>query len=119
MTTTGATAASAGGAPGTAARGDALLEVRGLEVHFPIRRGIFFDRTVGHLRAVDGVDLTVQRGSTYGLVGEPGCGKSTLGRAVLRLEEAPAGQALFDGTDVAPPHREPPRRLRRRMQTGF
>jgi oligopeptide/dipeptide ABC transporter ATP-binding protein len=88
-------------------------------VQFPIKRGVFFDRTVGHVRAVDGVDLTVQRGSTYGLVGESGCGKSTLGRAVLRLEEPTAGQVLFDGTDVASLKGEPLRKMRRRMQMVF
>ena len=56
---------------------DNLLEVTGLQVHFPIKQGIVFDRTVGHVRAVDGVDLAVARGQTYGLVGESGCGKST------------------------------------------
>ena len=101
MTATGATAASAADASGSSrTAGDALLDVRGLEVHFPIKRGVFFDRTVGHVRAVDGVDLTVQRGSTYGLVGESGCGKSTLGRAVLRLVEPTAGQVLLEGEDL-------------------
>ena len=61
--------------------GEPLLQVRGVKVHFPIKRGLFFDRTVGHVKAVDGVDLSIDRGTTYGLVGESGCGKSTLGRA--------------------------------------
>ncbi|SDE65187.1 ABC transporter ATP-binding protein [Auraticoccus monumenti] len=98
---------------------DDLLVVRGLKVHFPIKRGIVLDRTVGHVRAVDGVDLTVARGTTYGLVGESGCGKSTLGRAVLRLEEATEGTITFDGTDVRALGREPLRRSRRRMQMVF
>ena len=79
---------------------DPLLRVEGLQVHFPIRRGIVIDRTIGHVRAVDGVDLEVARGQTYGLVGESGCGKSTLGRAILRLEEPTGGTVTFDGEDV-------------------
>jgi len=81
-------------------RPDAVLQVRGLKVHFPIRQGIFFDRQVGAVQAVDGVDLDIARGRTFGLVGESGCGKSTLGRAVLRLVEPTAGSVIFDGTDV-------------------
>ncbi|MGY1846704.1 MULTISPECIES: ABC transporter ATP-binding protein [unclassified Blastococcus] len=103
----------------TAPGQDELLRVEGLEVHFPIKQGIFFDRTVGHVRAVDGVDLVVPRGATYGLVGESGCGKSTLGRAILRLVEPTAGRVLFDGTDVAALKGEPLRRMRQRMQMVF
>jgi ATPase components of various ABC-type transport systems, contain duplicated ATPase len=99
--------------------GEPLLQVQGLQVHFPIKRGVFVDRTVGHVRAVDGVDLAIDRGTTYGLVGESGCGKSTLGRAVLRLVEPTAGRVLFDGTDVASLGGEPLRHMRRRMQMVF
>ena len=101
------------------ATGEPLLRVEGLQVHFPIRRGVFFDRTVGHVRAVDGVDLAIDRGTTYGLVGESGCGKSTLGRAVLRLVEPTGGQVLFDGTDVASLEGEALRTMRKRMQMVF
>jgi peptide/nickel transport system ATP-binding protein len=101
------------------AAGEPLLRVEGLQVHFPIKRGVFFDRTVGHVRAVDGVDLAIDRGTTYGLVGESGCGKSTLGRAVLRLVEPTGGQVLFDGTDVASLEGEALRTMRRRMQMVF
>ncbi len=96
-----------------------LLRVRGLQVHFPITRGVLLDRVVGHVRAVDGVDLDVRRGSTYGLVGESGCGKSTFGRAVLRLVEPTAGRVEFDGEDVATLRGERLRRARRRMQMVF
>jgi peptide/nickel transport system ATP-binding protein len=96
-----------------------LLEVRGLEVHFPIRTGLFVDRVVGHVRAVDGVDLEVEKGTTYGLVGESGCGKSTLGRGILRLVDPTAGSVLFDGVDVATLQGEELRRFRRRMQMVF
>jgi peptide/nickel transport system ATP-binding protein len=96
-----------------------LLKVENLKVHFPIKAGLFFDKTVGHVRAVDGVDLAIERGATYGLVGESGCGKSTLGRAILRLEEPTAGRVLFDGTDIASLKPEPLRNIRRRMQMVF
>jgi peptide/nickel transport system ATP-binding protein len=96
-----------------------LLQVEGLKVHFPIKRGLLINRTVGHVRAVDGVDLSIDRGTTYGLVGESGCGKSTLGRAILRLTEPTAGQVLFEGTDVASLKGEPLRRMRSRMQMVF
>ena len=98
---------------------DELLTVRGLEVYFPIKQGIVFDRTVGHVKAVDGVDLGVPRGRTLGLVGESGCGKSTLGRAILRLVEPTAGSVVFDGVDVATLKAEQLRTMRRRMQMVF
>ncbi|WP_018352168.1 ABC transporter ATP-binding protein [Longispora albida] len=98
---------------------ETLLSVRGLKVHFPIRRGVIFDRTVGHVYAVDGVDLDVPRGGTYGLVGESGCGKSTLGRALLRLNPVTDGQVVFDGVDVAALKGETLRKARRRMQMIF
>ena len=106
-------------APDGTAGQDTLLRVRGLKVHFPIKRGLVFDRTVGHVRAVDDVDLDIARGSTYGLVGESGCGKSTLGRAVLRLEGATAGTVEFDGQDLLSLKAEPLRRMRSRMQMVF
>ena len=99
--------------------GPYLLGVRDREVLFPIRRGVVFDRTVGHVRAVDGVSLKVRRGSTYGLVGESGCGKSTFGRAVLRLEEPTAGTVTLGGTDVTSLKGEKLRQARRRMQMVF
>jgi len=99
--------------------GDVLLEVSDLKVHFPIKSGVVFDRTVGHVYAVDGVDLSIRRGETYGLVGESGCGKSTLGRAILRLSEPTAGSVVFDGTDVAKLKGEELRKARRRMQMIF
>ena len=99
--------------------GEVLLEVSDLKVHFPIKRGIVIDRTIGHVFAVDGVDLAIRRGETYGLVGESGCGKSTLGRAILRLSEPTAGKVVFDGTDVAQLKGETLRKVRRRMQMIF
>ncbi|GAA5158676.1 ABC transporter ATP-binding protein [Ornithinimicrobium tianjinense] len=98
---------------------DVLLDVRGLKVHFPIKKGVLIDRTVGHVYAVDGMDLQIRRGETYGLVGESGCGKSTFGRAVLQLEEPTEGEVLFDGTDLASLRGEALRRQRRHMQMVF
>ncbi len=98
---------------------DVLLDVRGLKVHFPIKRGVIMDRTVGHVYAVDGMDLQIRRGETYGLVGESGCGKSTFGRAILQLEDLTEGQVLFDGTDLASLKGEKLRRQRRHMQMVF
>ncbi|TMD15337.1 MAG: ATP-binding cassette domain-containing protein [Chloroflexi bacterium] len=78
---------------------DYLLRVRGLRKHFPVRRG-FLQRTIGYIKAVDGVDMEVRQGETLGLVGESGCGKSTLGRSVLRLIEPSEGTIEFDGKDI-------------------
>jgi peptide/nickel transport system ATP-binding protein len=96
-----------------------LLEVRDLEVHFPIRQGVLVNRQIGTVKAVDGVDLTVPRGATYGLVGESGCGKSTLGRGLLRLVEPTGGTITFDGVAVRELASEDLRQLRRRMQMIF
>ncbi|HZG94066.1 MAG TPA: oligopeptide/dipeptide ABC transporter ATP-binding protein [Mycobacteriales bacterium] len=96
-----------------------LLEVRGLKVHFPIRRGVVIERQVGAVKAVDGVDLDLDPGETLGLVGESGCGKTTVGRAILRLVDVTAGTVNFDGTDVATLKAEPLRKIRRRMQMIF
>jgi len=96
-----------------------LVEVRDLKVHFPITRGILFDRVVGHVKAVDGVDLAIPRGKTYGLVGESGCGKSTLGRAILQLTPPTAGEVRFDGTDLTTLAPNRMRAMRRRMQMIF
>jgi peptide/nickel transport system ATP-binding protein len=96
-----------------------LVEVDDLKVHYPIRRGVLVDRTVGYVYAVDGVSLRIRRGETYGLVGESGCGKSTLGRALLRLTEPTGGRVVIDGVDLSGLHGEPLRRMRRRMQMVF
>jgi len=98
---------------------DVLVEVTGLEVYFPIKSGLIFDRTVGHVRAVDGVDLSIRRGETYGLVGESGCGKSTLGKAILNLEPPTAGSVVFDGVDIASLKGEALRKQRKRFQMVF
>ncbi|OLT28133.1 dipeptide/oligopeptide/nickel ABC transporter ATP-binding protein [Nocardiopsis sp. CNR-923] len=96
-----------------------LLRIEDLKVHFPIRQGVVIDRTIGHVRAVDGVSLAVERGQTYGLVGESGCGKTTLGRAVLRLTDITGGAVWFDGRDLAGLDARSMRRERRRLQMVF
>ena len=93
--TASATERPSGGVP---SRGEPILRVRGLQKHFPIRSGGLFKRTVGAVRAVDGIDLDLHPGEVLGLVGESGCGKSTTGRAILNLQPATAGS-------VALPHR--------------
>jgi oligopeptide transport system ATP-binding protein len=106
-------------APGAAAGGQPLLEVSGLKVHFPITRGIVIERHVGDVRAVDGVTLTLRRGETLGLVGESGCGKSTFGRAILRLYRPTAGRIVFEGQDITTLEGAALRAVRRRMQMIF
>ena len=95
-----------------------LLEVRDLKKHFPINRGIF-SKTVGYVRAVDGVSLNIRKGETLGLVGESGCGKTTAGRTILRLIEATGGEVRFDGQDVLNLDKKALRAIRRRMQIIF
>ena len=98
--------------------GPPLLRVRGLEKYFPVRSGAF-GRTVETVKAVDGVSFELWKGETLGLVGESGCGKSTTGRAVLRLLEPTAGEVHFDGMDVRALDRERLRAFRRRAQFVF
>ncbi len=95
-----------------------ILSVRDLRKVYPIRRGLL-SRVVGEIRAVDGVSFDVQRGETLGLVGESGCGKTTLARVILRLTEATSGEVWFDGQPVLSLDRESMRRLRKRMQIVF
>lgn len=97
---------------------DPLLEVRDLKVWFPVRAG-FFGRAIEHARAVDGVSFDVRRGETLALVGESGCGKTTVGRAVLRLIEPTSGSVRFEGRDVRALAGRDLRALRRRMQIIF
>jgi len=97
---------------------EALVRIEGLEVHFPIRQGVL-KRTVGHVRAVDGVDLRIRRGQLLALVGESGCGKTTLGRAVLRLVEPTRGCVHFNGRELTRLARRDMRPIRRRLQCIF
>jgi oligopeptide/dipeptide ABC transporter ATP-binding protein len=95
-----------------------VVEVSDLTMHFPIRKGLL-QRTVGQVRAVDGLSFSVERGTTLALVGESGCGKTTTGRCVLRLLEPTSGTIQFQGRDLATLATSELRRLRRRMQVIF
>ena len=95
-----------------------LLQVEDLEVHFPVNQG-FWHRGGHVVRAVDGVSLEIAPGETVGLVGESGCGKTTLGRAIVRLLDPKAGRILFDGVDLVPLSQRRLRPLRRRFQMIF
>jgi oligopeptide/dipeptide ABC transporter ATP-binding protein len=96
----------------------ALLEVQNLKKHFPIKKGIL-SRTIGNVLAVDGVSFTLKRGETLGLVGESGCGKTTVGRSILRLTEPTSGQVTFNGQDLLELGREELRQVRASFQIIF
>jgi oligopeptide/dipeptide ABC transporter ATP-binding protein len=96
-----------------------LLQVRDLKVHFGISRGFLFSRNAGTVRAVDGVTFDIQRGETVGLVGESGCGKSTTGRAIVRLNRPTAGSVKLDGLELAELSGAALRPHRRRLQMIF
>jgi oligopeptide transport system ATP-binding protein len=113
------TGVAATGAPTTSVDGKTLVEVKDLKVWFPITEGIVFERHIGDVRAVDGVSFTLRRGETLGLVGESGCGKSTTGRAMIRLNAPTEGSITFDGIDLASLSGPDLRRIRRRMQMIF
>jgi peptide/nickel transport system ATP-binding protein len=96
-----------------------LVELDRLKLYFPIKSGLVLDRHVGDVRAVDDVTLTIHRGETLGLVGESGCGKSTVGRTILRLYKPTGGRVVFDGRDITNLGDGELRPLRRRMQMVF
>src|SRR5260221_12405695 len=103
----------------TAGSGKNILEVSGLTMHFPLTQGIIFQRQVGAVRAVDGIDFFVEKGETLGLVGESGCGKSTTGRAILQLYKPTSGAAVFDGAELTKLGGGSMRKMRRLMQMIF
>jgi oligopeptide transport system ATP-binding protein len=111
--------APSGASRSASGNGAPLLDVRDLKVWFPITSGLVFERHVGDVRAVDGVSFALERGETLGLVGESGCGKSTTGRAIIRLYDPTEGSVVFDGTDLATLKAGELRASRRRMQMIF
>lgn len=104
--------------PVSQANGETLIEVKDLVKWFPIKSS-FFKRTIGNVRAVDGISFSIKRGQTMGLVGESGCGKSTVGRTILRLLDKTAGEVDFDGQELFSLSKEELRRMRPRMQIVF
>ena len=101
-----------------AASSEYLLEVRDLKKYFPIKGGLF-SKVVGHVKAVDGVSFKIKRGTTMGLVGESGCGKSTTGRTILRLMEKTSGDIIYDGVDISSLSKKEMRKMRTKMQIIF
>lgn len=95
-----------------------ILEVKELKKYFPIKAGVI-QRVVGHVKAVDGVSFNIKKGSTFGLVGESGCGKTTVGRTLLRLQENSGGSVIFDGKDVFKLSNKELRKIRPDMQLIF
>jgi oligopeptide/dipeptide ABC transporter ATP-binding protein len=99
--------------------GERLLEVDEVQMHFPVTRGIIFQKKIGAVQAVDGVSFSMATGETLGVVGESGCGKSTLGRVITRLLEPTGGRVVFDGRDISHLSRSDMRPLRRDIQMIF
>ena len=96
-----------------------LVDVRNLKMYFPVTSGILFQRTVGHIKAVDDISFSVRRGETLGLVGESGCGKTTTGRCILQLYRPTSGTILFEGRNLCTMKGGELRAMRRQMQVIF
>ncbi len=100
-------------------QGNPLIEVKGLKMYFPITRGFPIPRVVGHVKAVDDISFTIHQGETLGLVGESGCGKTTVGRALLRIYEPTAGEVYFEGQEILHLPQKEFLPYRRKMQMIF
>ncbi len=116
MTTTTDVQTQGNGQP---AADDNLVEIRDLQMYFPVTSGLIFQKTVAHIKAVDGVSFNVRRGETLGLVGESGCGKTTTGRCILQLYKPTGGQIIFDGRELNGLSSRELRMMRREMQVIF
>lgn len=103
----------------TASETESLVDIRDLKMHFPVKSNGLLRRTIGAVKAVDGLSFTVKRGETLGLVGESGCGKSTTGRAILQLHRPTSGSVFFDGKDLTKVKGEELRKIRRKVQIIF
>jgi oligopeptide transport system ATP-binding protein len=103
----------------TASPDDTLVDIKDLKMHFPVKSNGLLRRTIGAVKAVDGVSFSVKRGETLGLVGESGCGKSTTGRAILQLHRPTSGAVMFEGKDLTKVKGEELRRIRRKVQIIF
>ena len=98
---------------------DVLVEIKNLHMYFPITSGILFQNTIGHVRAIDNVSFKIIRGETLGLVGESGCGKTTLGRCLLQLIRPTSGEVIFDGVNLVGMKGKALQAIRKRMQIIF
>ena len=105
--------------PAAGSGDDTIVRISDIRMHFPVTAGIIFQRKVADIKAVDGVEFAIKRGETLGLVGESGCGKTTLGRVILMLYKPTAGEVIFEGQDLTRMKSGEIRRMRRRMQMIF